>query len=226
MTKLILKNRAIELRRDGCSYTDIKRELNVSKSTLTLWLRDVPYKPNDAVLKRFVHARELSSLARTKIRLESEKNALIAAGKDIGKTISKRDLLFLGLGLYMGEGSKSAMVRVANSDLEVIKLTMIWLKKVYGLRNNNFSIRIHLYPDSDVEKCLDYWARNTGIPRSQFHKTSIDRRTNKMKAHQGKLPYGTAHLTVKCLGNKELGVFLHRRILSSISVATKKAGIV
>lgn len=226
MTKLILKNRAIELRKSGCSYTDIKRELNVSKSTLTLWLRSVPYKPNEIVLKRFEHARELSSLARTRIRVESETNALIAAEKDIGVKISARDLLFLGLGLYMGEGSKTAMVRVVNSDLEVIKLTMIWLKKVYGLRNNNFSIRIHLYPDSDVEKCLDYWARNTGLPLIQFHKTSIDRRTGKMKNHQGKLPYGTAHLTAKCCGDKSLGVFLHRRILSSIVVAIKNAGLV
>ncbi|MCX6712890.1 MAG: hypothetical protein NTY66_01645 [Candidatus Vogelbacteria bacterium] len=226
MTKLILKNRAIELRKNGCSYTDIKRELNVSKSTLTLWLRSVPYKPNEIVLKRFEHARELSSLARTRIRIESETNALIAAEKDVGGKMSERELFFLGLGLYMGEGSKTPMVRVVNSDLEVVKLAIIWLKKVYGLRNSNISIRIHLYPDSDIEKCLDYWAKNTGIPRSQFHKTSIDRRTGKMKNHQGKLPYGTAHLTAKCCGDKSLGVFLHRRILSSIKVATDKAGIV
>ncbi len=146
MTKLILKNKAIELRKAGFSYADIKREINVSKSSLSLWLKEVPYKPNDIVLKRFERARELSSAARTKIRIDSEKNALIVAQNDIGGKISDRNLFFLGLGLYMGEGSKTAMVRVVNSDLEVIKLTMTWLKKVYGLRNNNFSIRIHLYP--------------------------------------------------------------------------------
>lgn len=58
------------------------------------------------------------------------------------------------------------------------------------LRNDNFSIRIHLYPDSDVERCLEYWAKNTGIPRSHFHKTSIDRRTGKMRSHAGNFPMG------------------------------------
>ena len=226
MAKPNLKLKALDLREQGFSYTDIKEKIGVSKSTLSDWLSDLPYRPNDVVLKRFERARELSSVARTRIRIDSEKNALIVAQNDIGRKISERDLFFLGLGLYMGEGSKTSMVRVVNSDLEVIKLTMIWLKKVYGLRNHNFSIRIHLYPDSDIPKCLDYWARNTGLPRSQFHKTSIDRRTGKMKSHQGKLPYGTAHLTVKSCGDKKLGVFLKRRILSSIEMVNKKAGMV
>ncbi len=226
MAKLELKLKAVDLRKDGFSYSDIKEKIGVSKSTLSDWLKDLPYRPNDIVLKRFERARELSSAARTRIRIDSEKNALISARNDIKGKISERDLFFLGLGLYMGEGSKTAMVRVVNSDLEVIKLTMTWLKKVYGLRNNNFSIRIHLYPDSNIRKCLDYWAKNTGLPFSQFQKTSIDRRTGKMKNHQGKLPFGTAHLSVKSCGDRKLGVFLRRRILSSIKIANDKAGMV
>ena len=226
MSKRELKLKAVDLRKQGFSYTDIKEKIGVSKSTLSDWLKDLPYKPNDSVLRKFERARALSSQARIKVRIESEKNAQAIALKDVGEKMSSRDLLFFGLGLYMGEGSKSDMVSLANSDLEVIKLAIVWLKKAYGLRNHNFSIRIHLYPDSDIPKCLDYWARNTGLPLSQFHKVSIDRRTGKMKKHQGKLPYGTAHLTVKCWGNDKFGVFLRRRILGAIREANKNAGVV
>lgn len=36
------KQRARELRTQGWSYNDILREVGVSKSTLSLWLRDIP----------------------------------------------------------------------------------------------------------------------------------------------------------------------------------------
>ena len=36
------KQRALALRRQGWSYNDILKEVGVSKSTLSLWLRDVP----------------------------------------------------------------------------------------------------------------------------------------------------------------------------------------
>jgi len=36
------KQRARELRRQGWSYNDILKEVGVSKSTLSLWLRDIP----------------------------------------------------------------------------------------------------------------------------------------------------------------------------------------
>jgi hypothetical protein len=37
-----VRDHAVALRLQGKSYNDIRRELGVSKSTLSLWLRDVP----------------------------------------------------------------------------------------------------------------------------------------------------------------------------------------
>lgn len=226
MAKRYLKDKAISLRNEGFSYSDIQIKIGVSKSTLSDWLKGMPYRPNKFVLDKLKRAQEESSRARTRIRLESERKSLLSAKDDIGTSISKRDLLFLGIGLYLGEGSKTGMVRVVNSDPEIIKLTMIWLRKTYGLLNKNFSIRIHLYPDSDIQRSIGFWSKNTGLPVSQFHKTSIDYRMNKRLENKGKLPFGTAHLTVKSCGEKKFGVFLQRRILSSIEVIKNKAGMV
>jgi hypothetical protein len=52
------------------------------------------------------------------------------------------------------------------------------------------------------------------IDKKCFSKPTVDVRTNKKSSHAGKLPYGTAHVTVKGLGNKKLGMYLHRYIMA------------
>jgi len=74
-----------------------------------------------------------------------------------------------------------------------------------------------LYPDSDQEKSIKYWSKNTGIPENQFFKSTIDKRTDKKRPNEGKLPFGTAHVSVKSFGNKDFGVYLHRRIMAWIN---------
>ncbi len=126
--------------------------------------------------------------------------------------MSKRDLFMFGLGLYVGEGSKTAdITRITNSDPNALRLAIAWFYNL-GIHREQFFLTLHLYPDSDVEKCLLFWSQTTTIPKSQFGTVQIDRRTNKKRSRNGKLPYGTAHLTVRALGRKEFGVSLARRI--------------
>lgn len=42
MTKILEKQKAINLRKKGYSYSQIKEELGTSKSTLSAWLCDMP----------------------------------------------------------------------------------------------------------------------------------------------------------------------------------------
>ena len=136
--------------------------------------------------------------------------------QELGK-LSKRDLWLLGLGIYLGEGSKSCeIIRVINANPKVIKLAVKWFKKICGLRNENFSLRIHIYPDNDINDCIKFWSKTSGIPSKQFKKTQIDKRIDKSIKKKNKLPYGTAHLIVKSNGNKDLGVKLHRKIIGWI----------
>lgn len=119
----------------------------------------------------------------------------------------------LGLGVYIGEGSKShGITKVVNSNPRIIKLCLKWLKEVFDLTDKNFRVRIHLYPDNNLNETLQFWSRELKIPLGQFQKTQIDTRTGKKMFKRGKLPYGTAHVTVRSLGRPEHGVFLQRRI--------------
>ena len=145
------------------------------------------------------------------------------AKKEIGK-LSDRDLFILGVGLYLGDGVKThENVRIINSDPEIIKIAVRWFREVCGFKTKNFTPSMHLYPDNDVEKTLNYWSRITGIPKKQFYKTQIDRRSNKSEKKKRKLPHGTLHLKTKSFGKKKFGKSLHRRIMGWIEAVEEQS---
>lgn len=226
MKKLFLKEKAIELRKLGYSYSYIQKQIGISKSTLSDWLCGLPYKPNKETLDKIIKARLLANEAQRAKKRKSISDAREVSIKDIGK-FTKRDLFMLGIGIYIGEGTKTAnFVRITNSDSKIIKTTISWFKKCFDLQNNNFSIRIHLYPDVDQDKAISFWSKETGLSRKSFLSTVIDTRTDKKKKKNGKLPYGTAHLSVKGSIEKKLGNFFFRRIMSLIDIVYEKAGVV
>lgn len=212
MAKPSFKAKAIELRKKGYSYNYIKTKVAVSKGTLSQWLSLVSYVPNEETLRTIGKARTASILAKHREKLASLNAARQQAKKDLG-SLSKRDIFMLGIGLYMGEGSKTGdMIRIINSNQKIISFAILWFKEVCNLKNDNFKIRLHVYPDNDIDQCLKFWSKETSIPIGQFQKTQVDTRKNKKKSNQGKLPYGTAHLSIVSNGKKEFGVFLARRI--------------
>lgn len=212
MTKSHLREVAVGMRKQGYSYSDIRAKTGVSKATLSGWLSSVPYAPNSEVRARLVKARELSGIAKTRIRINTIAQANDIARADVGQ-LSARDVFMLGLGLYIGEGTKTHnIVRIVNADPYVIRFAVRWFREVCGLKDENFVLRMHIYPDNDEQHCRAFWARSTGLPHSCFQKTSIDLREGKRLFKRGKLPYGTLHLTVRSRGHKEFGVFLAQRV--------------
>ena len=220
--KKSLKEKALVLRKSGWSYNIISQRLGISKSTLCNWLKDVPYKPNEEVAQRIKNGPVKSAIKRHNQKIEAIKHAKKIAASEVGQ-ITERDLFMLGVGLYIGEGSKVyETVRIINSEPEVIKLAMNWFRVACGLKTDNFSIAIHLYPDTPKKEALKFWSSLTGIPIKQFGKTQIDTRDNKSRKKRRQLAHGTAHITIRCNGEKNKGVFLHRKIMGWIEEIYKQ----
>lgn len=203
---------AERLREQGYSYNLIHQKLGISKSTMSYWFRDKPFTPNNEVLERIKSGSGKEGLRRHNRRLREVELLREHGIQEVG-TLSDRDLWFLGLGIYIGEGAKTTeMVRISNANPAVICLSIRWLKDVCGLKDENLAVRIHIYPDNDPEECLAYWRKVTGLSEANFRKVSIDLRTNKLVGKKRKLPYGTAHITVVSNGDPEKGVRLFRKI--------------
>jgi len=217
MHTVLLRDKAIALREAGYSYLYIAQEIGVSKSTLSGWLAHVPYSPNAETVRLMGKARAAAATQKARARQYEDEALKTSTRKDLGE-LSERDILMFGLGLYVGEGTKTNdIVRLSNANPDVICAAMAWFK-VLGVSKQQFSARLFLYPDSDEETSITFWMRRTGLTRSQFLRSYIDRRTNKKRA-SGKLPHGTLHLGVRAGGRKEFGVQFSRRILALTEAA-------
>jgi len=219
MKLISLHQKATILRAQGFSYGMISEKLGLSKSTLSDWLREIPYQPNKQVIERIGFAKLKSAQHKRQQRMNEIKEMKTLAKKEIGE-INNRDLLMLGIGLYLGEGSKiNESIKLINSDPKIIRLAIKWFKNVCKLENENFVPSVHSYPDNNIKQILIFWSKVTGIPINRFGKTQIDGRENKLSKKKNKLPYGTLHLQIKSCGKKQFGRLLHRKIMGWIEVA-------
>lgn len=226
---MLLRQKAIKLRKDGYSYSLISESLKTSKSTLNYWLKDIPYEPNQIVLDRIKNSSTKSASVLRRNKKRRDRIARQSGKNKVGK-LTRRDLSMIGIGLYIGEGTKNKtqMVRVINSDPSTILIAMNWLKQIYGLKDNNFRLSIHLYPDLNIKKTLNFWSEVTKIPLQQFRKTQIDVRPKNLNLRRRILRYGTAQLTVYSDGDKKKGVYLFHKIMGQIDTIKEQinAGIV
>ena len=216
MKSTTLKEKAIKYREKGYSYNMIGQKIGVNKSTLSNWLNKIPFSPNKELIKRIGLAKLKSASFKHNQKITEIKEMGDLARVELGK-ITKRDLWLLGIGLYLGEGTKAyEQIRFSNSNPEMIKIALVWFKEVCFLKVENFSPAIHCYPDNNIEETVGYWSKVTGIPKGQFAKPYIDKRINKLTAKRKTLPYGTMHLGIRSHGKKEFGRRLHRRIMGWI----------
>ncbi len=205
------KDIAIELRKKGYSYSHIQRVTGYSVSTLSYHLSHIPYVPNKETVASIGNALAKSAEVKSQKKVNALLDAKRQAQKDVG-ILTSRDIFMLGLGIYIGEGSKTqSHVRLVNADPKVLRLYVRWLRML-GLRSENLSVRIHLYPDTPIQEAESYWCKQLGVPLAQFQSPSIDRRVGKDRKRSATHTYGTAHVTVRANGNKSFGVALSRRI--------------
>ena len=219
----IQRYEAIRLRKAGNSYGMIKSELGISKSTLSNWLGKIPFIPNKELISRMGNAKLKSALYKHRLKFENITQMKAEAEREVGK-LSVRDIFMLGIGIYLGEGSKSQEeIRVVNSDPVILKATIRWLKEFGKIKPNHLRVAIHGYPDHNISELVNFWSKTLNIPIKQFIETTIDVRQNKSTNKKRKLPHGTAHLYIRSGGTLASGVKgLHRKIMGWIESSVKQ----
>jgi len=197
--KLQEKFLAIKLREKGRSYSEIRKKIKVSKSTLTSWLRDIELSPGQKkrlfVTLRQKNGYRLARLNRNKKRKETER--IIAEAKMQLPLFFSNPLFISGLMLYWAEGDKSderEVVKFSNSDPRMIVFMMRWFREICEIKENKFRIALHIHKLHCRPKIENYWSRLTGIPRNQFHKTQI--KPTSLGQRKNKLYDGTCAIVV------------------------------
>ena len=213
--KLDLKLEAQKLRGKGLSIKEIQKRLKVSRSSVSLWARDV--KLTERQLKKLYLNKKSGALrgsivaARNKIKAREEiTEKLLQEGiKEIG-VLSKRDNFIAGVALYFAEGTKGDKnVSFSNSDPLAIKFMVEWLRCFCAVPENKFRVSLYLHDNLDEKKAKQFWSDLTKIPFAQFGKSYIVK-NNPLRLRKVKHIYGVARITAS-------NVNLHRKIMGWIA---------
>ncbi len=192
MNKNKLKETSIQLRKQGKSYRDIQKQLNVAKSTLNYWLKNVSLSNKH---KARLHKNWKNALikARRKASIAHRENRLSRINKineDVKEFINSINLtnqqleIFLA-GLYLGDGFKTGhRIALGSSNPKILLTFTTLLRKLYNVDNSKLRASIYARADQNEARLKDYWSKLLSIPFSQFNKTQFDQRTRKTKTHQ------------------------------------------
>ena len=185
------KEKAIALRGKGLSYSQIKNELGISKSTLSGWLKDMPLSPERLKqLKNTDVQIEKTRATKLKTKLARRQKVYESIAQDIQ---SSKDMQFVsGFYLYWGEGTKTSEYTIAltNSDPAIINCFVVWLD-ILGVSRDDLRIKLHLYNDQNENELKKFWSHVTGISKSQYYKTYVKESHADRKTYKGMFPYGT-----------------------------------
>lgn len=193
------KEDAFKLRKMGKSYKQIQQELKIPLATLSDWFRDIDWSKE--VKQRLQEESKIKSTIRIKeldrIRGEHLKRVYEEAREEAReelKTLKYNPLFIAGIMLYWGEGTKVSrnQIRFANSDPEMIRFFIEFLRKACGIPEEKLRIAVLAYPDLDTQSVERFWSFATGVPLSRFHKTIVILGRHKAR----RLSYGVCTIVI------------------------------
>ncbi|MBT2420601.1 hypothetical protein J7F01_22735 [Streptomyces sp. ISL-22] len=178
-----LRAKARELRLQGWTYDQIEAELGCSKSSISLWVRDLPRPERKRSYEEAAAIARRGWEAKLRIREEERQERKASACAEIG-ALTDRELFLVGVGLYWAEGSKSKpyarreCVTFVNSDPDVIALYLAWLE-LLGVERERMRFRVIIHENADVSAAEQYWADLAQVDVASFGRATLKKHNPK-----------------------------------------------
>ena len=181
-----LRTTARRLRNLGLDYDEIVARLGVSKSSVSLWVRDLPRPPRLSVeecRKRSAEGSRRYWEAERPAREARLADVAARATAEIGD-MTDRELLIAGAIAYWCEGTKNKPHRRAdrvvfiNSDPLLIGFFLKFLRAT-GIAPETLVFRVYIHETADIEAAQSFWLDLTGAQPSQFRRTALKRHNPK-----------------------------------------------
>jgi hypothetical protein len=142
--------------------------------------------------------RQRSGVAIHSARRREERIAYQEEGRLVAR--SGEPLHIAGCMLYWAEGSKDRnQLRFSNSDPEMVRFFVTFLKGYFGLDDADIRIKCHLFADhADRQKEIErFWLSVAGVPESCLYKSIVNVYSHySQRKRCNRLPYGTCHVVV------------------------------
>ena len=196
--KELERQEAIRLRKEGKSLNEIASAINVSKASVSCWVKDVPLSAEQRAWlfekqQRLCQGNELKS----KKCLESR---ILAMESGVKKAKEKNPLHMAGCFLYWGEGAKCGnRIKFCNTDADMMKLFVKFLKESLMVKIDFITISINVYLNNGLtlKNITDYWLNKLDLPITTLRKSVVNN-IPKSSSKKSKIrhPYGVCTITV------------------------------
>jgi transcriptional regulator with XRE-family HTH domain len=199
------------LRARNMTLQDIATELGVAKSSVSLWVRDVPFTPSKRRTgpHRRPHPAHEAKLAQI-AQCDAEGIARIGMLDDPA-------FLAAGVALYAGEGSKrDGAVKFANTDHRMMSFFCAWLRRFFTVDEARLRAQVYLHQGLDLDAAEAHWCVVTGIPRAQF--LAPYRAVADPSIRRNKHEFGCAYVSYGCSRTHRQIMGLVRALLSSDAI--------
>jgi hypothetical protein len=230
MVKQDLKQKAVTLRKQGKTYSEIMKVVPVAKSTISLWLREVGLSvaQRQNITDKRRQAQKRGADAQRNKRVKKQTSIIENAQAEIGK-MTLRELWLVGIALYWAEGSKekeyrtSSRASFSNSDPKMILLFLEWLNRCVRVPTKDIGLDLYIHEShkDNVDKVIEEWAQILNQPLSAFEHTYFKKNKIRTKRkNKGDLYIGLLRVNIRASTD------LNRKIAGWISGITKYWGIV
>ena len=164
--KILEKSTAKELRGKGFSLREISEKVGVSKSSVSVWTRNVvvPQPFRDRLFQRAKAAHEKGTRAIRASKIARWKEYRKQARDEFSLFSKSPDFMF-GLALYIGEGDKrsNCTLSIVNCDPKVLRSFLFFLQKWMYVLRNDVRCSIQIPPELSTDGVRQFWARYLNV---------------------------------------------------------------
>jgi hypothetical protein len=168
---------------------------------VSIWVRDIkltPAQEQELLRRNPAYNRQLSGTAKQAANRRAERIAYQQAGRCIA--LQGEGCHVAGCMLYWAEGEKDRnAVRFSNSDPEMVRFFVTFLKTYFDLRDDEIRITCYLFADhvQEQRKIESFWLDVAQLPERSLCKSYVNVYSKySKKKRMNKLPYGTVRVTV------------------------------
>jgi transcriptional regulator with XRE-family HTH domain len=188
---------------EGLGIRDISKKLGVSKASVSLWVRNIQLSSEQKYKLKMrcpIYNRKMSFGGNVGVYKKWLKIRI--SYQELGYAMAKQHALnpefISGCMLYWAEGTKSInTLSFSNSDPEMIKYFVNFLRKYFHVKDEDLTLRIHRYSTSvpDTQQ-LKFWLNLTGLTSANLRKGQLNKHPTCSKKLKKTLLYGTCHVGV------------------------------
>lgn len=172
-----VREKARDMRRQGLSVRNIARLLDVSKGSVSVWVRDIGLLPEQLQALKENQRRYAAQNRGARANRAKFRNLRLSY-QEAGRVKAREGhpLHLAGCMLFWAEGAKdSNRLYFVNSDANMLCLFMRFLREELAIQEHQMKLYVHCHTTDADQQCriAAYWLDLLNLPETCFQKVLV-----------------------------------------------------